>query len=133
MNKKLLLASLVIVGGLFYGGCAATQQPLYNVENSPVQTFNGKKLTTAQVEKAILQAGVQRNWRMQKVKDGLITGTLALRTHVAIVDIKYNTSSYSITYKNSTDLGYDGINIHKNYNSWIRNLDNSIQLYLSTN
>jgi hypothetical protein len=133
MKKKLLLASLVIAGGLFYGGCSATQQPLYNVQNSPVQTFDGKKLTTAQVEKAILQAGVQRNWRMQKVKDGLITGTLALRTHVAVVDIKYSATAYSITYKNSTDLDYDGTNIHKNYNSWIRNLDNSIQLYLSTN
>jgi PBP1b-binding outer membrane lipoprotein LpoB len=133
MKKKLLLASLVVAGTLFYGGCSATQQPLYNVQNSSVQTFDGRKLTAAQVEKAILQAGVQRGWRMQKVKDGLITGTLVVRTHSAVIEVKYNSSSYSITYKNSTDLNYDGVNIHKNYNSWVRNLDNSIQLYLNNN
>jgi hypothetical protein len=131
MNKKLLLASLVIIGGLFYGGCSATQQPLYNVDNSLVQAFDGKKLTMVQVEKAILQAGIQRNWKMQKVKDGLITATQLVRSHSATVEIKYNASSYSIIYKNSTGLDYDGTNIHKNYNGWIRNLDSSIQLFLS--
>ncbi|MDR1615337.1 MAG: hypothetical protein LBS26_07225 [Campylobacteraceae bacterium] len=132
MTKKLFLASLIIVGGLFYAGCSATQQPLYNVQSASVQSFDGKKLTQAQVEKAILQAGSQRGWQMKKVKNGVISATLYARQHMALVEIKYSASSYNITYKNSENLNYDGANIHKNYNSWIRNLDNSIQINLNS-
>ncbi|MDR2790949.1 MAG: hypothetical protein LBB59_08265 [Campylobacteraceae bacterium] len=130
MAKKLFLASLIIVGGLFYAGCSATQQPLYNVQGAQAQSFDGRKLTQAQVEKAILQAGAQRGWVMRKVKDGLISATLNARNHMALVEISYTGSSYNIVYKNSQNLNYDGINIHKNYNSWVRNLDNTIQLDL---
>lgn len=35
--------------------------------------------------------------------------------------------SYGITYKDSTNLKYNGIKIHSNYNSWVRNLDRAIQ------
>jgi hypothetical protein len=131
MSKKLLLALLVVVGGLFYAGCSVTSQPVYNVENAEAKSVGGKALSLAQVEKAILQAGTQRGWRMQKSKDGLIVGTIYARQHMAQVEIKYTSSSYNIIYKNSADLNYDGVNIHKNYNSWVRNLDNSIQLYLN--
>ncbi|MDR2636009.1 MAG: hypothetical protein LBC08_04170 [Campylobacteraceae bacterium] len=132
MSKKLFLASLIIIGGLFYAGCSTIQQPLYNVEGAPAQSYDGKKLSQAQVEKAILQAGSQRGWLMKKVKDGVISGTLNARQHGATIEIKYSASSYSIVYKNSQNLNYDGVSIHKNYNSWIRNLDNSIQLYLNS-
>ncbi|MDR0762662.1 MAG: hypothetical protein LBF13_06405 [Campylobacteraceae bacterium] len=131
MTKKLFLASLIIVGGMFYAGCSAAQQPLYNVQGSQVQSFDGKKLTKVQVEKAILQAGNQRGWVMKKIKDGVISATLYVRNHMALVEINYSATSYNITYKNSQNLNYDGTNIHKNYNSWIRNLDNSIQINLN--
>ena len=41
--------------------------------------------------------------------------------------------SYSIDYKNSLNLKYDSTKntIHKNYNGWIQNLDNAIQVQLS--
>ncbi|MDR2100665.1 MAG: hypothetical protein LBP40_07570 [Campylobacteraceae bacterium] len=132
MTKKLFLVTLIIVGGLFYAGCSATQQPLYNVQGSSVQSFDGKKLTQAQVEKAILQAGSQRGWVMKKIKNGVISATLYARKHMALVEISYTDSSYNIVYKNSENLNYDGSNIHKNYNSWVRNLDNSIQINLNS-
>ena len=50
---------------------------------------------------------------------------------MAKVDINYNTKTYSITYKDSSDLDYDGTKIHKNYNGWIQNLDNAIKVQLS--
>jgi len=135
MSKKLLLALLVIVGGLFYGGCATVSQtvaqPLYNVEGAQARSYDGKALSSAQVEKAIISAATQRNWRVQKVKEGLIVATYYARQHMAQVEIKYSSSTYSINYKNSSELNYDGTTIHKNYNSWIKNLDNSIQLYLN--
>jgi hypothetical protein len=62
-----------------------------------------------------------------------MTGTLRLRTHVAVVGVDYDPSKYSIRYKDSTNLRYDaetGV-IHKNYNSWIQNLDAAIQRELA--
>jgi hypothetical protein len=50
---------------------------------------------------------------------------------MAKVDVKYDTKTYNITYKDSSNLEYDGKNIHKNYNGWIQNLDNGIRAQLS--
>ena len=68
---------------------------------------------------------------MRKEAPGHIIGTLNIRDHIAIVDITYNSDSYSITYKDSTNLNYNGTNIHRNYNNWINNLDNAIKVQLS--
>ena len=58
---------------------------------------------------------------------------MRLRTHVAIVDVTYDTSTYSIQYVDSTNLNYNESKgtIHKNYNGWIQNLENAIQRELS--
>jgi hypothetical protein len=41
------------------------------------------------------------------------------------------TTSFSISYRDSKDLNYDGSNIHSNYNNWIHNLDQAIQQQLA--
>lgn len=46
---------------------------------------------------------------------------------MAQVDIPYNAKAYSIQYKNSANLKYDGVSIHSNYNGWVQNLDRAIQ------
>jgi hypothetical protein len=56
-----------------------------------------------------------------------VEGELRVRSHVAVVDINYSTTSYSISHKSSTNLLYDGTEIHKNYNSWIHNLQEEIE------
>ena len=83
------------------------------------------------VGKAILRAGGSLGWVMKKVKDGKLVGTLMLRKHVAIVAIDYSAKSYSIHYKDSQNLNYDGTNIHSNYNGWVQNLNRAIQSQLS--
>jgi len=47
------------------------------------------------------------------------------------MEIEYDTKQYSITYKDSQGLKYDGSQIHKTYNSWVHNLDNRIRVQLS--
>ena len=41
--------------------------------------------------------------------------------------VVYDTKSYSIKYKDSSNLNYDGKSIHKNYNGWVENLDKAIR------
>ena len=118
-----LLAVLVPMVVLFTG-CRV--EIIKNVENEPV-VITSKSINLDQTTKAIQQAGISRGWSMRLIQPGHIEGTLNLRKHMAKVDINYTNKAYSITYKDSAELGYDGSQIHKNYNTWVTNLDNSIK------
>lgn len=112
---------------LILAGCRAS--PIYNVEDAPVNISG--KYSLNDVKKAIIRAGAGLGWTMKAKKPGLIKGSLFIRQHVAIIDIRYSKKGYSITYKDSQNLNYDGSNIHKNYNGWIQNLNRQIQAQLS--
>ncbi len=126
LKRVAFVAMIVLTMGLI--GCVT--QPVYNVENSPINASSS--VSTAKIKKAIISAGAERGWAMKEVKPGLIVATLFARKHKAVVDIHYNTKSYSITYKDSVALKYDGSSIHKRYNGWIQNLDRQIQIRLSS-
>jgi hypothetical protein len=110
-------------------GC--TSQPIYNVTDAPVTAMSGKALSMNEVQTAIVRAGVPLGWQIAPEKPGRLTGRLALRTHVAVVDIEHNTKTYSIKYRESTDLNEKDGTIHRNYNSWVQNLDRAIRAQLS--
>ena len=121
---------LVVLGlAVWLGACAVTR-PVMNVQNSPVNASKANP-TLDEIGKAIIRAGAGLGWQMSPKRPGHMEGRLALRTHVAVVDINYDRKSYSIVYKDSTNLNYDGSNIHRNYNGWIQNLDKAIQVQLA--
>ena len=82
-----------------------------------------------QVGKAIVDAGIGLRWIMVVTKPGQIVATQNARSHTAIVDIAYDTKTYSMTYKDSVNLNYNAEKqtIHEAYSGWIRNLDNAIK------
>jgi hypothetical protein len=127
MKLKSLGLAFLILTTLMFSGC--TIKPIYNVSNTPITTSNGAP-TDSQIVKAIIRAGSSLGWSMQKEAPGHIIGTLNIRKHIAIVDITYNSDSYSIIYKDSTNLKYDGTKIHRNYNNWVHNLNNAIRVQL---
>lgn len=119
--KKLLLLAMSLL--LMTAACSATKAPILNLQNQPA----AKTLSMAQMEKAIMIGGSRVNWRMQKVKPGLIEATQMARSHTAVVEIPFTEKNYSIIYKSSVNLKADGDgNIHKTYNRWVRNLDKEI-------
>jgi hypothetical protein len=120
---------VVAVAVLLLGACA-TGHPVRNVTESPVVT-NKSNPSMDEVRQAIVRAGAGLNWQMKADRPGHMLGTLTLRTHVAVVDIDYNQKSYSIKYKDSTNLDYNGSTIHRNYNGWIENLDKAIKAQLT--
>ena len=67
---------------------------------------------------------------MTPTSPGLVTGRLALRGHVAVVDVRYTVKDYSITYKDSSNMNYQDGQIHRNYNGWIENLNRDIRANL---
>ena len=118
--KKLLILLLPVI--LLSASCR--KAPMLNLFNQG----SPQKVTMAQMETAILEAGKSLNWRMAKMQPGLIEGTLLVRSHTAVVNISYSEDKYSIVYKSSINLKADGTGkIHKNYNAWIRALDQEIR------
>ncbi|WP_318470216.1 hypothetical protein [Photobacterium leiognathi] len=124
--KKLFLttlASLLIVG--------CTSKPVMNLNNVYVPTaVTGQQHTVEDVQKAILTAAEQRGWSARVIKPGLILANISVRTHSATIEIPYSSTSYSIDYKDSQNLDYDGTDIHRNYNNWVVRLSRSIQQQL---
>ncbi len=128
--KKLSGGVLIGLLALILTGCPH-QTAVYNVNNAAIAS-NKEDLTLKDMRAAIIRAGSSLGWQMEDAGPGKIEGTLHLRSHVAKIDIPYSTSNYSIHYKDSTNLNYDGVNIHSNYNGWIQRLDRSIQVQLKT-
>ncbi len=118
----------LLVATLLVAGCRSA--PVYNVADARF-TSTAQGVTQEDVAGAIISAGRSLGWIMKEQGPGQILGTLHLRSHTAIVDINYDLTQYSITYNNSTDLDYDGTNIHSNYNGWIQNLSNAIDVQVS--
>jgi len=118
------LKILIPAIALLVVGCRASTQ-IYDVQNAPVVA--SRALSMTEVEQSIRVAGAGLGWQMVPRGAGSVEGTLLLRTHRAVVDIKYDTKSYSIKYKDSSNLQYDGSTIHSNYNGWIQNLERAIR------
>ena len=127
--KKIIGTSLFVFALLFsITGCRVAQ-----IKNVPMQSTLVEK-PKEDVYKAIYRAGTSLGWRIKKVDENTLLGTLNLRSHTAVVTIKYSAKDYSITYKSSIDLDYneEQNNIHSNYNGWISNLEKSIRIQLDT-
>lgn len=110
---------------LTLAGCARTA-PVANVSN-PITV----QVTSDQVKKAILQAGLERDWIMTPASPGVINGRINQRGHIADIRINYTQNSYTINYVSSQNLMASEGKIHHNYNRWVNNLDREIQLKLA--
>ena len=126
MKLKSLGVIFVILTTLLFTGCRTA--PVYNISDAALPEQDA---TEKNIANAIVTAGGSLGWVMKKKEPGHIVGTLHIRDHVAVVDINYDNEKYSITYKDSTNLKYDGTVIHSNYNSWVTNLSNAINNQVS--
>ena len=106
---------------------------VYNVENEPVVTGTGKVPTLEEVSIAIRKGVTAKTWRVQNVSENQIIAHYTKGTRIVRVKIDFSPQQYSITYSSSERMRYDGTNINRRYNSWIRGLRkeiNSALLYL---
>lgn len=120
MNRRSILgAAPVLLATLSLAACA---RPILNVERQNFATAG----TFDQRAEQIRRAGAGLGWQIDPVRPGLMRATLNLRSHVAVTEIAYDQQGFSIRYVDSRNLGYDGTNIHKNYNGWVTNLARAI-------
>jgi hypothetical protein len=121
--KSLLVVVAVVL--LVAQGCRTA--PILNVTNAPLGPAPGTKPTLDEVSRVIWSAGKKLGWTMQEVRPGELTGTLHLRSHLAVVAITHDTSTFSIAYRDSRNLLHQDQSIHRNYNNWVNNLAKTIQ------
>ena len=114
------LVAAALLAGTALAGCART---------APVQDGGGEFLgraTLTQRADQIRAAGASLGWRIESEGSGVMRGTLLLRSHQAVVQIPYDTQRFAIHYVSSTNLDYENGLIHRNYNGWVQNLQNTI-------
>ena len=121
--RPFLSLSLVL---LFLAIAGCKYVPVENVEEAPL--LAPEEVTLDRVKKGIVRAGEFQDWEMTEVEPGHIVGRLIVRgKHTAAVDILFDTKVFSIRYKDSGGLDYDGETIHQAYNTWVFNLKRDIQ------
>lgn len=124
-SRFVLLAGMIFSLLMFSNAAFAAPPLIVNIENSPITS--NQVLTIMDVERAIVQGCRVRGWQPRVIEPGHIEAVLYIRSHVAKVDIRFDTKTYSIKYKDSTNLDYRNGRIHRNYNKWVQNLNNDIQ------
>jgi len=103
---------------------AGRDEPIGNPSGIPVNWNADGQPTLERLQRAIIAGCTMRGWQCKAGKPGEIRAVLYVRQHMAEAVIAFNTSSYSITYVNSSELRYDGAKntIHRKYNLWVSNL-----------
>ena len=124
----LRMALLVLFVMLPLAGC--TSKPIMNISNEAIVVASGRTATMDNVRDSILRAGAKLGWQMTPSAPGMVDGRLSLRDHIAMIDVKYDTRSFSIVYRDSTNLDFRNGQVHRNYNGWIENLNREIRTEL---
>ena len=125
------LTALLVLGVLSVAGCR--YEPVSNINDAPYglsATSTPRTLTMEDYEKAVIRAGVRRGWVFERVEEGHLIGTNTVRgKHTAVVDLKFDAETYSITLNRADNLNHNASTnqIHPNYNHWVRNLAKDIR------
>lgn len=127
MNK---LNLFIIITLLILTGCTTAR--IVNIDRAPIPEARSGELTTGEVGSAIFKAAKAVKWQPHSKKTGHIVATRNYRTHQAAVDILYSPKSYSIRYRSSVNLKYDGSSIHRTYNAWVSELTQAINAEIAS-
>lgn len=116
---------LLMLCSLAVPAIAGRTQPVYE----PEILVDGKP-STDQIAQVIKKALVARTWAVKGDEKGVISAQIWVRSHSAKIKVHYNKKKITIKYVASENLAEkhkgDTVFIHRNYNRWIKNLENDI-------
>lgn len=120
MKRKPIIAALLLLVTL---SLACRTAPVRDVTDSHVPPG----FSTEEVGDIIEQAALRRGWSVVRPAPGRAVASIRVRgRHWARVDIAFDPQAFSIRYRDSENLRYNGERIHRNYNSWILRLERTI-------
>jgi hypothetical protein len=127
-------------------GLAACVPSIVNIQDAPVKAR--PNITDEDVKQAVMRAGQSLGWTMQSETPRRLVASQTVSDKTAVVSVDYNSKTYSISYRDSTNLGYkwgairdyggtitnpstgQGL-INKKYNDWVKKLEAAIQVEIS--
>ena len=118
------LALLFALAGLTLALGCRSLVPIAEVHDAPLLTIPDATIDDAAYAVAI--AARSLGWVTDPVSPGVMTATLHLRTHTAVVRIEFDTAKYSIVPVETQNIKREGDLIHPNYNGWMQNLQRRI-------
>jgi len=119
---------LVASAALVLAACAHKSQPVYEV-NKPLPA---QSLSLDRIEALIIEAGTPLKWQFQRDGAGHLKATQQQPKFAATVDIYFDQQNYKIVKNNAIGLNDRGTTIHSHYNTWIKNLEQSIDSKLAS-
>jgi len=122
-KKVLAIALFIAISSSPAYALFGRKQPVYNIVDAPIVTSSGKTPTSNQIEQAFTNAAHYKGWSVKPDGKGALIASIHVRRHYAEIAMTHTDSTYSITYRNSKVLLYDGKKIHRNYNKWVKLLD----------
>lgn len=109
-------------------GCKTAR--VYNVVDVPVTST--RPLTAEEVGARIDRAARIQAWTTEQIAPGHLIATKRKGGHAGTVTISYDASSFSIQLRNATNLKHSGDKIHKLYNEWVQELEETIRMEISS-
>ena len=119
---KILIVLAAAMALFAVGGCRSVA-PVEQVNDAPFFAAS-KNADLNQITQKILEIGKHRKFGMKVIAPGHIEALYAKREVRAVMDIKYTTEHFSITYKDSSNLKYNSATntISSHYNKWVNTL-----------
>lgn len=101
---------------------------IYEIFNKNIMT--NKNLN--EIEQSIIKASHENGWITNKIEKNVLLAKKVLQRgkHTMHIKISYDNNQYSIIHIASHNLNYKEYKIHRNYNIWIRELEQSIDYQL---
>lgn len=117
-------------------GVAACTAPIQKVELNKYGYGPKAGTTMEQIKATIESVATSRGWKLNNMQSGQFTGLRAWggpdnNKHNIVVDVVYDVKAFSIRYKNSKRMDYDGSSIHHTYNDMVVDLQEGIQAAVS--
>ena len=112
------------------GACAG---PMHMVDAQGYGDGPKPGVTLAQVQSTIQKTAEAQRWQLSDIKTGSFVAKRSwdANKHNIVVDVVYGLKDFSIRYKDSKQMGYDGNTIHRSYNRMVRDLESGIKANVS--
>ena len=120
MRRRTILAGATL-GPMLLLGCNRIA-PVYTVTEA---NFLGSAPLSRRADQ-IRRAAIRRNWAVQDTRAGAMRATFNARGNQAVVEITYTRDSFSIRHLESSNLNFNGTEIHRAYNGWVQDLERGI-------
>lgn len=120
-----LVCALPIIGPADDANALFRTSKVYNAVDVAFESNNNTSMQS--LERVITAAFKEELWTVENSTPGhLEAWILVTGRHYAQVDVIYDLNKYSIMYKDSKVLMYNGKKIHNNYNKWVKKVEQHI-------